>query len=158
MGYHLNRLDENVFMAVSKPLRTEFGIHHRLEKCVAQFKPFLSIMFERGMVFGYQIRNGLYLAQLFLCSRTYQGRKKRVGWSRKRVTRRCVQWSCTWMSNMAWHSSFFEPSDLPHLQYQFFTFFPERKGKNKKSWYACLRRSGEIVGWGLEAGEVGGQH
>ena len=59
MGYHLNRLDENVFMAVSKPLRTDFGIHHRLEKCVAQFKPFLSIMFERGMVFGYQITNDL---------------------------------------------------------------------------------------------------
>ena len=78
-------------MAVSKPLLTEFGIHHRLEKCVAQFNPFLLIMFERGMVFGYQIRNELYLAQLFLCSRTYQGRKKRVGWSRKRVTRRCVQ-------------------------------------------------------------------
>ena len=34
MGYHLNRLDEPVFMAVSKPLLTEFGIHHRLESCV----------------------------------------------------------------------------------------------------------------------------
>ena len=33
MGYHLNRLDEPVFMAVSKPLLTEFGIHHRLESC-----------------------------------------------------------------------------------------------------------------------------
>ena len=31
MGYHLNRLDESVFTAVSKPLLTEFGIHHRLE-------------------------------------------------------------------------------------------------------------------------------
>ena len=34
MGYRLNRLDEPVFMAVSKPLRTEFGIHHRLKSCV----------------------------------------------------------------------------------------------------------------------------
>ena len=33
MGYRLNRLDEPVFMAVSKPLLTEFGIHHRLESC-----------------------------------------------------------------------------------------------------------------------------
>ena len=34
MGYCLNRLDEPVFIAVSKPLLTEFGIHHRLESCV----------------------------------------------------------------------------------------------------------------------------
>ena len=47
---------------------------------------------------------------------------------------------------------------FPIFNISFLLFFPERKGKNKKSWYACLRRSGEIVGWGLEAGEVGGQH
>ena len=34
MGYHLNGLDEPVFLAVSKPLLTEFGIHHELESCV----------------------------------------------------------------------------------------------------------------------------
>ena len=34
MGYSLNRLDETVLIAVSKPLLTEFGIHHRLESCV----------------------------------------------------------------------------------------------------------------------------
>ena len=34
MGYRLNRLDEPVFIAVSKPLLTEFGIHLRLESCV----------------------------------------------------------------------------------------------------------------------------
>ena len=33
MGYRLNRLDEPVFMAVSKPLLIEFGIHYRLESC-----------------------------------------------------------------------------------------------------------------------------
>ena len=33
MGYRLNRLDEPVFMAVSKPLLTEFGIDHWLESC-----------------------------------------------------------------------------------------------------------------------------
>ena len=34
MWCRLNRLDEPVFTAVSKPLLTEFGIHHRLESCV----------------------------------------------------------------------------------------------------------------------------
>ena len=33
MGYRLNRLDEPVLIAVSKPLLTECGIHHRLESC-----------------------------------------------------------------------------------------------------------------------------
>ena len=33
MGYHLNCLDETVFIAVPKPLLNEFGIHHRLESC-----------------------------------------------------------------------------------------------------------------------------
>ena len=33
MGHRLNRLDEPVFMAVSRPLLTAFGIHHRLESC-----------------------------------------------------------------------------------------------------------------------------
>ena len=30
----MNRLDEPVLMAVPKPMRTEFGIHQRLESCV----------------------------------------------------------------------------------------------------------------------------
>ena len=33
MGYRLNRLDEPVLIAVSKPLLTEFTIHQRLESC-----------------------------------------------------------------------------------------------------------------------------
>ena len=33
MGYRLNCLDEPVFVAGPKPMRTEFGIHHRLESC-----------------------------------------------------------------------------------------------------------------------------
>ena len=36
MGYRLNRLDEPVFMAGPKPMRTEFGIHHRLESCAKE--------------------------------------------------------------------------------------------------------------------------
>ena len=31
----MNCLDEPIFIAVSKPLLTEFGIHHGLESCVA---------------------------------------------------------------------------------------------------------------------------
>ena len=34
MGYRLNCLDEAVFVTVSKPMQTEFGIHHRLESCM----------------------------------------------------------------------------------------------------------------------------
>ena len=33
MGYHLNRLDKPVLVAVSKPLLTEFGNYLRLESC-----------------------------------------------------------------------------------------------------------------------------
>ena len=33
MGYHLNRLDEPVFMAGPRPMLTEFGTHQRLESC-----------------------------------------------------------------------------------------------------------------------------
>ena len=38
MGYRLNRLDEPIFMAVPKPMLTEFGIHYRLESCVVDCK------------------------------------------------------------------------------------------------------------------------
>ena len=33
MGYRLKRLDEPIFMAGPKPMRTDFGIHQRLESC-----------------------------------------------------------------------------------------------------------------------------
>ena len=36
MGHRLNRLNEPVFIAVSKPLLTEFGINLRLESCGKQ--------------------------------------------------------------------------------------------------------------------------
>ena len=42
MGYRLNRLDEPVFMAVPKPLQTEFGIHYRLESCASKMQLFIS--------------------------------------------------------------------------------------------------------------------
>ena len=35
MGYRWNRLDEPIFMAGPKPMRTEFGICQRLESCEA---------------------------------------------------------------------------------------------------------------------------
>ena len=37
MGYRLNRLDEPVLIAVSRPLLTEFGIHYVLEGCAPHF-------------------------------------------------------------------------------------------------------------------------
>ena len=48
MGYHLNRLDEPVFMAVPKPMLTEFGIHDRLESCaletyISEVKPMTAL-------------------------------------------------------------------------------------------------------------------
>ena len=43
VGYRLNRLDEPAFMAVSKPLLTEFGIHYRLESCGEGIFPASSI-------------------------------------------------------------------------------------------------------------------
>ena len=36
MGNRLNRLDEPVFMALPKPMQTEFGIHPGLESCVGE--------------------------------------------------------------------------------------------------------------------------
>ena len=35
MGYRLNRLDEPIFMAVPKPMLTEFSIRYILESCEA---------------------------------------------------------------------------------------------------------------------------
>ena len=50
MGYRLNRLDEPVFMAGPKPLRTEFGIHLRLESC-ERFKAYLDPQLEAKFPF-----------------------------------------------------------------------------------------------------------
>ena len=45
MGYRLNRLDEPIFIAGPKPMRTEFGIHIRLESCATP-----SVFHADGMV------------------------------------------------------------------------------------------------------------
>ena len=37
MGNRLNRPDEHIIMAGPKPMLTEFGMHHRLESCEANF-------------------------------------------------------------------------------------------------------------------------
>ena len=42
MGYRLNRLTEPVFIAVSKILLTDFGIHYRFESCVPLSLGYLS--------------------------------------------------------------------------------------------------------------------
>ena len=41
MGYRLNRLDEPVFMARPKPMRTEFGNGSRLESCARHASAFV---------------------------------------------------------------------------------------------------------------------
>ena len=57
MGYHLNHLDEPVFIAVSKPLLTEFGIYLRLESCVRAWfvrqRHYLEQMKTFGFGFGF---------------------------------------------------------------------------------------------------------
>ena len=60
MGYGLDCLDEPVFMAVPKPMLTEFGIHHRLESCVLFIgRPHAEILRE-GALFGWNIESSLY--------------------------------------------------------------------------------------------------
>ena len=58
MGYCLNRLDEAVFIAVPKPLLTEFGIHHRLESCGGlseTFKKYITQEAKENCVFPDEI-------------------------------------------------------------------------------------------------------
>ena len=65
MGYRLNRLDEPVFMAVRKPMLTEFGIHHRLESCVtltnSARENFLKLLTLSLTITLYVIINYLYI-------------------------------------------------------------------------------------------------
>ena len=53
MGYRLNRLDEPVFIAVSKPLLTEFDIHYRLESCEEGWKQADSSHFNEKFSLSY---------------------------------------------------------------------------------------------------------
>ena len=65
MGYRLNRLDEPVFIAVSKPLLTEFGIHHRLESCAILLHPFFPTSY---------ICNFRYVCQLAFRNSAFESR------------------------------------------------------------------------------------
>ena len=47
VGYHWNLLDEPVIVAGSKPMLTEFGIHHTLESCDLD-KEVVYVEIERG--------------------------------------------------------------------------------------------------------------
>ena len=47
MGYRLNRLDEPVFMAGPKSMRTEFGIHPKLESCVELFHSVFALEYQQ---------------------------------------------------------------------------------------------------------------
>ena len=66
MGYHLNRLDEAVFMAVSKPLLTEFGIPLGLESCVAT--SLILFSFARSLFVKMTLPGDIVLACMSLCS------------------------------------------------------------------------------------------
>ena len=51
MGYRLKRLDEPIFMAGPKPMRTDFGIYQRLESCV-----WLNDQNHQALIAGLEIR------------------------------------------------------------------------------------------------------
>ena len=52
MGYCLNRLNEPVFVAVSKPMLTEFGINYGLQSCAQLSKKELkNETFWKGLQF-----------------------------------------------------------------------------------------------------------
>ena len=58
MGYRLNCLDEPILIAVSKPLLTEFGIHHRLESCESVMSCYLVTMTSFCSQRGEGVKNG----------------------------------------------------------------------------------------------------
>ena len=63
MGYRLNRLDEPVFMAVPKPMLTEFGIHYILESCGGLLcEAFIigSVIFSKRLLGFIRISVGVY--------------------------------------------------------------------------------------------------
>ena len=54
VGYRLNHLDVPVFMAVPKPMLTEFGIHYRLESFGEIFQAILdNLSFILMVAFAY---------------------------------------------------------------------------------------------------------
>ena len=68
MGYRLNRLDEPVFIAVSKPLLTEFGIHHRLESCEGKWYLTLTPRAIRIIAFQcYKLSTSRHNFQILVC-------------------------------------------------------------------------------------------
>ena len=71
MGCHLNRLEEPVFIAVSKPLLTEFGIHHRLESCVR----FL-LAYSLAMASSFSLLKKFHCRYGFVKSRHWKSKSK----------------------------------------------------------------------------------
>ena len=71
MGYLLNSLDDPVFIEVSKPLLTEFGIPHRLERV---FLPKIGLnFFAAGLEFfeNAQKMPDLLVAGIFEATTTF---------------------------------------------------------------------------------------
>ena len=61
MGYHLNCLDEPVFMAVPKPMLTDFGTHHMQigGLCSAMYSRYLKTEFIPKYVMNIIIQLGM---------------------------------------------------------------------------------------------------
>ena len=55
MGYRLNRLDEPVFMAVPKPMLTEFGINYRCWRKIEAYLPLLFMTKEAAAAAGIKV-------------------------------------------------------------------------------------------------------
>ena len=83
MGYRLNCLDEPIFIAVLKPLLTEFGIHHRLESCAPYYvllKPWFKRMaWPKPLLTKFDIHlrleNCVFFIELRLLNLGYCGKK-----------------------------------------------------------------------------------
>ena len=87
MGYCLNCLDEPIFMAVPKPMLTEFGIHYRLESCAS--------FMETGRNFVYDdIKNHILRGSREDC------REHKSVPQRRRISK-IIDWWCTNMTALA---------------------------------------------------------
>ena len=81
MGYHLNRLDEPIFMAGPKLMRTEVGIRHRLEICVT-----LLLTFTRTFILKKPVQSTLYSIGLLTAGNCLSSEAPSAWTSYKQIT------------------------------------------------------------------------
>ena len=76
MRYRLNHLDEPVFIAGPKPLRSEFDIHQRLESCVVYSTNSMDILddtfshFKMSLFFPKRYFRNKELQGIMLCEKS----------------------------------------------------------------------------------------